>query len=178
MDAARNFATIRVVARSRERGEAFIDEQQGHLRARLELAEARSAVHGADVVVAATNSSVPIFDGSDLGRGCHVTGIGSITPLMEEVDSTTIARCRIFVDSLDGVLAEAGELIQGEGRGVTSRRDWTEIGAVASGQAPGRRDDAELTYFKSVGHAVQDVAITRLCLDRAAELGIGRDIEL
>lgn len=178
MVAARDLETVRVVGRSRERVMAFVREQQPHVRARLEAHEATSAVRDADVVVAATSSSVPVFDGRELEPGCHVTGIGSITPQMEEVDGVTVSRCRVFVDSLDGALLEAGELIQGEARGVTRRSDWTELGAVAAGQAPGRQSASELTFFKSVGHAVQDVAIARLFLDRARERGIGSDIEL
>jgi ornithine cyclodeaminase len=178
MDAARNLSTIRVVSRSRQRGEAFVLAERPRTKAKLELTDADTAIGEADVVVASTNASVPVFDGRRLPSGCHVTAIGSITAQMEEVDETTISRCRIFVDSVAGVSTEAGELIQGVARKLTSPDRWTELGDVVLGKSPGRRNDEELTLFKSVGHAVQDVAIARLCLDRASELGVGRDVEL
>jgi ornithine cyclodeaminase len=97
---------------------------------------------------------------------------------MHEVDETTIARSRRFVDSVPGVLEEAGELISAIASGTIEAKVLVEIGAVVADAELGRRSESELTFYKSVGHAVQDVAIARLLLERANELGRGKEIEL
>jgi ornithine cyclodeaminase/alanine dehydrogenase-like protein (mu-crystallin family) len=179
MLAARPLSVVRIRTSSPERGRAFIEAEAPHVSARLELAtDASHAVEGADVVVAATSSAVPVFRGEDLDHGCHVTAIGSITKEMTEVDDATLRGARIVVDSVQGALSEAGELIQGIARGTTRVEDWAELGQVVLGTHSGRTSPGERTFFKSVGHAVQDVAVARLCLERARELGIGREIEL
>jgi ornithine cyclodeaminase/alanine dehydrogenase-like protein (mu-crystallin family) len=84
----------------------------------------------------------------------------------------------VFVDSLPGCLAESGELAAAFAEGGLTPDDVTELGAVIDDPTLGRRSDDELTFYKSVGHAVQDVAIARLVLDRAAALQLGEEIEL
>jgi ornithine cyclodeaminase len=179
MDAVRDFDFIRVFGRRAERTDQFVATLQPSTRARLERAtDPAHAVRDADVVVAATSSSTPVFDGRDLTVGCHVAAIGGITFDMHEVDSTTLARARVFVDSLPGCLAESGELAAAFAEGGLTPDDVTELGAVIDDPTLGRRSDDELTFYKSVGHAVQDVAIARLVLDRAAALQLGEEIEL
>src|SRR5262249_56091603 len=90
------------------------------------------AVRGADIVIAATTSCTPVFDGADLRPGTHVTGVGSYTPQMREVDEATVRRSRVVVDSREAALAEAGDLIQA---GVT---DVVEIGDIVNGKPPVR----------------------------------------
>lgn len=179
MQTARPLERIRIFSRRVERAREFIARMQPEVTARLELADSpREAVRDADVVVAATSSSTPVFDGRELAPGCHVTAIGSITPTMHEVDAATVSRSRLFVDSISGVLEEAGELISAIAEGRNTANDFTELGSVVADPTLGRRDASELTFYKSVGHAVQDVAIARLVLDRASERGLGQEIEL
>lgn len=179
MLAARPLSVVRVVGRSPEAAKEFTKAQAPLVEARLEPApDPESALDGADVVVTATSSQFPVFPGERLLPGCHVTAIGSITPQMAEVDAATLLGAQIFVDSVEGALAEAGELIQSVASGVTRVEDWTELGRLALGASPGRTHPTQRTFYKSVGHAVQDVAIARLCLDRATERGIGRELEL
>ncbi len=179
MDAARSLDTIRVYSRTLERAQLFVAKWQPQVEAELVLAETPgAAVVGADIVVTSTNSHAPVFDGTALGFGVHVAAIGSITEAMHEVDGNVVARASIFVDSMAGALGEAGELIVGEKNGLTSREHWTELGLVAAGKHPGRQREEELTFFKSVGHAVQDVAISRLALEAAQRAQLGRTLEL
>lgn len=91
---------------------------------------------------------------------------------MQEVDRETVCRARVIVDSRSAALAEAGDLIQA---GVS---EVTELGEILLGQAPGRRDDGAITFFKSVGVAVQDAAAARAVLRRAEELGLGTTVKL
>lgn len=137
---------------------------------------AQDAVAQADVVCAATTSATPVFEGSALKDGAHVNAVGAFTPQMRELDDTTIARARVFVDAIEGAAAESGELLHAEREGVTARDEWTELGAVAAGDHPGRDAGDELTLFKSVGHAVQDVAAAAGVLAGARRLGLGTEL--
>jgi len=179
LDTARSLSAIRIYALDAKHGREFIEEQQPHIDARLELAQSPdAAIDGADIVVTATNSSRPVFDGRLLASGTHVVAVGSISPTKQEVDSVTLERSRVFVDSKQGALAEAGELIQAIDAGITSADEWTELGLVAAERAPGRTDADQITFYKSVGHAVQDVAIAHLVVSRAEQLGAGVNLEL
>ena len=121
------------------------------------VAAAADAVRGADVVVVAASATTPILQGRWLSPGTHVNAIGATRPEWRELDDDLVTRARIFVDSREAALRESGDVI-------AARREVTEIGAVVSGAAPGRRDAEEITLFKSVGVAVEDVAAAALVL--------------
>ncbi|MBN1137595.1 MAG: hypothetical protein JXM73_13490 [Anaerolineae bacterium] len=140
---------------------------------------AAQAVSQADVICTATTSQTPVFDDADLKPGVHINGIGSYTPQMQEVPATTVARAKVVVDSRSASLAEAGDLLIPLNDGTISLEQiHGEIGEVAAGQIPGRESDGEITFFKSVGVAVQDVAVAGLILRRAAKLGLGAEVDL
>jgi len=137
------------------------------------------AIQGADVVVTVTNASKPVFPGKLLIEGAHVNAIGSFKPGMQEVDEETILRSRLFVDSVEACLEETGDLIIPLQKGLIKKTDIRgEIGEVVAGKKPGRQNDREITYFKSVGNAVQDVAVAQAILQRAKEKGLGQEVEL
>jgi alanine dehydrogenase len=137
------------------------------------------ALREADVICTATTSSRPVFDDADLKAGTHINGIGAYTPQMQEIPAETVARARVVVDSRSAALAEAGDLIIPLERGlITADGIHGEIGEVAAGLIPGRQSREEITFFKSVGVAVQDVAVAQAVLQRAAELGLGFEVEL
>lgn len=139
----------------------------------------REAVRGADIVVTATTSSTPVFDGLDVGSGTHINGIGSYTPEMQEVDENIIQRAKIVVDSRKGCLAEAGDLIIPLKAGLITETDiYAELGEIVAGAKPGRESPQEITFFKSVGNAVQDVAVAWEALKRAEKKGLGTVVEL
>jgi ornithine cyclodeaminase/alanine dehydrogenase-like protein (mu-crystallin family) len=138
------------------------------------------AVRDADVICAATTSVVPVFDGSDLRPGVHVNAVGSFTPAMQEVDATTIARAsKIVVDSREAALAEAGDLLVAIEQGAIRAADLhAEIGEIVAGRRSGRERADEVTYFKSVGNAVQDAAVGQAIHRRALERGLGVEVDL
>jgi len=136
--------------------------------------DAEAAVAEADIVAAATTSRKPVFDGRHLRPGTHVTGVGSFTPEMQEIDAETIRRARVVVDSREACAAEAGDLIVA---GALDRID-AEIGEIVNGAYPGREDDEQITYFKSVGLAVQDAAVAAAVLDAAQAKDLGTVVEL
>ena len=178
IDCVREFDTISIFARDPRRVERFIEELQPQVRAKLQSAiSARAAVAEADVVCAATTSRTPVFDGADLQPGTHVSGVGSFTLDMREIDATTVDRSTIFVDSLESALDEAGDLVRAEAEGVTHRDDWIELGRVVTGEHFGRSNTSEITFFKSVGHAAQDVCAAALALENAHARGLGTRID-
>lgn len=139
----------------------------------------RDAVMGADIVIAATTSEKPVFDGRDLAPGTHVTGVGSYAPHMQEVDEETVGKAKIVVDSLQACLAEAGDLIVALDKNVISKVDiHAELGQIVNGERPGRESREEITFFKSVGLAVQDAAAANEVLRAAEAQGLGTVVAL
>ena len=178
--AVRPVERVRVFSRDPGHVGAFIARMQPEVGAALlPAASPAEAVRGADVVCAATTSPTPVFDGRDLAPGAHVNGVGSYTLNMQEVDTETVRRAgRVFVDSRTAALAEAGDVMIPLREAVITEADLVELGAVAAGQRPGWRAAEEITFFKSVGIAVQDVAAAGEVVRRARELGLGREIDL
>lgn len=139
----------------------------------------KQALEEADIICTATTSSEPVFADEDLCPGVHINGIGSYTPKMQEIPGQTVARARVVVDSISASLAEAGDLIIPlQNKTIEESDIHGEIGQVAAGYIPGRESDSEVTFFKSVGLAVQDIATAALALQRAEELNLGRNIDL
>ena len=141
-------------------------------------ASVREAMRGAEIVVAVTAAREPITDAAWLEPGMHLCAVGSSAPDMREVDAETVARSRVFVDSRASAEAEAGDLIlaRREGR-IGEGHVVAELGEVAAG-APGRRSDDEITLFKSLGLAVEDVVAARLAVTRAKTAGVGTEVTL
>jgi ornithine cyclodeaminase len=137
------------------------------------------ALAEADVLCCATASTTPLFADADLRTGVHINGIGSYRPTMQEVPSATVARARVVVDSRPAAWAEAGDLIIPRDQGhITEQHIAGELGEVVLGKVAGRTDDAQITVFKSVGNAVQDVAVAQAAHTRARVLGLGTEVAL
>ena len=179
LDAVRELETIRVFGLDQRQVEEFIEGLQPDVSARLErVSSAEETVEGAHVISSATNSPTPVFDGRWLASGAHLNAIGTFTLDRREVDLVTVERATVFVDLVAAALEEAGELVAGIEAGVTRSEDWTEIGDVAAERSPGRTRVDQITFFKSVGHAVQDVVAASRVMKRAAETGLARTVEL
>lgn len=136
------------------------------------------AVSEATIICAATNSPTPVFDDADLLPGVHINGIGSYLPTSREVPSATIVRARIVVDQRAAAWSEAGDLIIPRDAGqLAESRVVGELGDVVLNRTAGRTSNAEITLFKSVGIAAQDVATAQAAYERAVLLGIGTRVE-
>lgn len=141
--------------------------------------DAQAAVSGADIICTATTATSPVFEDAWLAPGTHINGIGAYTPEMQEIPDATIARARIVVDAVEAALHEAGDLIQSIDRGVVTRDSISiELGQVATGEIAGRETDDQITFFKSVGNAIQDMIVCGAALEAAAAQGIGQTIDL
>jgi len=161
----------------------FVAEMRGQPGVPAGLRAASSsteAVREADIICTATTSTKPVFSGNDIKPGVHVSAIGAYTPQMQEIDETTLKRAtKIVIDHHAGALAEAGDLIIALKNGAIKASDiYAEIGEIAAGKKPGRERDDEITFFKSVGNAVQDASVARAIYDAAVREGLGVEVEL
>jgi ornithine cyclodeaminase/alanine dehydrogenase-like protein (mu-crystallin family) len=137
------------------------------------------ALAGADVICTATTSSVPVFDDRDLALGVHINAVGSYKPSVHEIPPETVRRARVVVDQLAAALAEAGDLLIPMQQGVIGRDHiYAELGEIASGRKKGRESPSQITLFKSVGVAVQDLAAADRVLANAERLNLGTELVL
>lgn len=137
------------------------------------------AVCGAGVIVLATASKTPIVDDADIAEGAHICAVGACRPDQREMPTALVQRARLFVDSRAAALKEAGEVLLPIGEGaITSAHIVGELGDVINGTVAGRLDDTQVTIFKSLGMAVEDVVAAQLAVIRAKALGLGQEIEL
>jgi alanine dehydrogenase len=161
----------------------FATEMRGQAGVPDDLRAASSsteAVREADVICTATTSTEPVFSGRDIKPGVHISAIGAYTPQMQEIDEKTLQRAnKIVIDHHAGALAEAGDLILALKHGAIKESDiYAEIGEIAAGEKPGRERADEITFFKSVGNAVQDASVARAIYDAAVRDKLGVEVEL
>lgn len=176
--AVRPVHEVRIVSRTRDSAERFAEELAGRTLAVEVFEDRAAALRGADLVVAATSSATPVFDGEDLEPGAFVASIGAYTPEMREVDDATVRRARVVVDSREGALAEAGDLIAPLRAGRLERDEIVELGEIVNGTAEPGRVGREIALFKSVGNAVQDIEAARRIVEAAEARGLGTPAEL
>ena len=137
------------------------------------------AVKGSDVISTATTSTQPIFQGKWLEEGTHVNGVGSHSTTTRELDTFAINRSKVVVDSLDACLREAGDIvIPILEKSIEESHVYAEIGEIVSGKKIGRSNDNEITLFKSVGLAVQDISTANVVYELAKKNGVGKELTL
>jgi alanine dehydrogenase len=137
------------------------------------------AVREADIICTATTSRQAVFNHKDLKRGVHINAVGAYTPEMQEIGEETVRASKIVIDHRASALAEAGDLIIAMKKGfITESNIYAEIGEIAAGRKPGRTNDEEITFFKSVGNAVQDASVARAIYDAAMKANLGVEVEL
>lgn len=178
--------TVRQIVKARiydsdfDKAKTFAKELAGQgsiPRDLMTVTTAQEAVADADIICTATTSTTPVFSADDLKPGVHISAIGSYTPEMQEVSAETIRRAKVVVDSRSAVLAESGDLIQPMRSGlITAAHVFAELGEIILGKKPGRQSSAEVTYFKSVGVAVQDAIAAQLAIGNADKMEIGQKV--
>jgi ornithine cyclodeaminase len=173
MRAVRPWARIRVASRTNENAQALAEETGTKAAESVE-----EAVRGADVVVTATNSSEPVLRHEWLKPGAHVNAVGSSVKTARELDTATMAAGSLFVDRRESTLNEAGDyLFAAEEGAIGPDHIKAEIGEILIGKHPGRTSPDELTVFKSLGLAVEDLAAAEYVVQRARERGVGTTVE-
>lgn len=140
-------------------------------------ASASETTHGADLIVIASSSRTPVVADSDVAAGAHIAAVGACRPDQREMPTALIARARVFVDSRAAARVEAGDLLIPIGEGAISEAHIAgELGELVSGRATGRTDAKQVTIFKSLGLAVEDMVAAHLALTRARAAGLGQAI--
>jgi alanine dehydrogenase len=176
----REIQTVWVYDANAEQSQKFASEMAGCGPIPKDVRVAKNpvqAVSEADIVCTATTSLTPVFSDHDLKRGAHISAIGSYTPEMQEVPAETITRARVVVDSISATLAETGDLVKPIQAGlITEKHIYAELGEIVLGHKAGRQSETEITYFKSVGVAVQDAMAAQLALKNATEMKLGQEI--
>ena len=165
--AIRPLTDVLIWNRTPERAEALAARFAGRAYAVRVTTDLEAAVRAADAIVCATLSSEPLVRGAWLKAGAHLNMVGAFTPQMRECDDEAVTRARLYADTREGVLKEAGDFVLPIEAGVIDRGDIVgDLTDLCRGEAPGRRSAEEITLFKSVGMALQDLAAARLAFSR------------
>lgn len=176
----RPFEHLRIWSPNAAHVRALIEEMMTSVRARLEpAASAEEAVRGADVIALVSAAREPVVHREWIADGAHICAVGACRPDQREMDTALVRDGRVFVDSVEGALAEAGDLVIPIREGAISKTHIAaELGHVIAGRAQGRQSPADITIFKSLGMAVEDVAAAHLAWERASARGLGRGFVL
>jgi ornithine cyclodeaminase len=178
--AVRPIRRVRVWSRNPEHAASLVKEVAAGNKASIDaVPTAEAAVRGADVVATVTASPEPILQRAWLKEGVHINAVGSSIPTTREIDTATMAAVRLFVDRRESAVNEAGDILIPMREGAFSADHiQAELGDVIIGKDPGRRSATELTLFKSLGLAVEDVASAAFILKRAQQTGVGQTVKM
>jgi alanine dehydrogenase len=177
--AVRRIERVLVCDPSREARDRFVQEMGTRLSVRVEATDDARACASCDIVITASSSKSPVFDGSWLVPGAHVNCVGSHSPDARELDTEAVRRCRIVCDHVPARLAEDADFMVPIREGAIRETDFeVSLGEVITGSKPGRRSREEITLFKSGGLAVQDAVTAARVYELARRAGVGREVEI
>jgi ornithine cyclodeaminase len=173
--AVRPLRSVKVAARSLSSARAFVEAEQAKHGFAMEAVEtAAAAVHDADIVITVTNAHEPVLRREWIAPGTHINAVGSSTPSHCEIEPALMGQASLFVDRRESTLNESGDYLSAFRAGLVSPASLrAEIGELVIGAHPGRSGPAEVTLFKSLGMALEDVAAARLLYQRARAAGVG-----
>ena len=159
--------------------ESFKEELEKELGIQVEIVDSVDDLYDeSDILVAASTSTTPVFDGTKIKPGTHISSIGAHAPKSRELDEIIVKKANLLTAGMaSACLAEAGDYIIPINEEIISSDDIISIGDIINGKIPGRQSSSEITVFKSVGIAAQDVAVAKLVYDRALKENIGQDID-
>lgn len=181
MLAVRKLETVMVFDLNRDRLCAFVEQMNDELGAYgaqiLAAESSDEALEDADLLVCVTPSTRPVFDGSKVKQGATVSCVGSYQPHMQEMDPVVLQRAsKLYFDSEEAVLSEAGDILIPLENGMISKDDFTgDIGEVLLGNLTGRENDEEIIVFKTVGIGTQDLMAAKRIFDKAVLAGVGTE---
>ena len=165
--------------RDTEKAQKFIGDLAGQGKIPQDLrvaANPEEAARLADIICTATTSKHPVYPAEAVRPGTHINGVGSFTLEMIENPPEIYNRACAFADSREAALAEAGETVDAINRMLLFPDEIAELGEVILGERPGRISETQITFFKSVGVAVQDALAAQLALQNAQEMGLGQQV--
>jgi ornithine cyclodeaminase/alanine dehydrogenase-like protein (mu-crystallin family) len=156
---------------------SFAETAQNVLGVKVRQAQRLEELYEADVLCTATTSVKPLIFGAKLREGVHLNAIGSNAPNRQEIDHTALLRSRVFVDDAKQALAESGDLVIPIQAGIYKAGSIVgELADVVTGKLKGRTSDSDITTFKSVGIALEDLAVSRAAYELALSRGVGQEI--
>ena len=175
----RTLRRIRVWARDRDKARAFAEVEGARHRIAIETSPTvREAVAGADIICTMTKSREPILQGDWLTPGVHINVVGSSMAAAAEIDTPAVVKARFFVDRRESTINEGGEFLRALKSGaITPDHILGEIGEVANGSKIGRSSPLDVTLYKSLGIAPQDLASAHYVLEKARAAGVGQVID-
>ncbi|WP_078394928.1 ornithine cyclodeaminase family protein [Shouchella patagoniensis] len=182
--AVRDINTIYLYNRTHEKAQLFAENMRLQLPSWngdiVVVESVKEAVEACDILVCSTKSNTPVFDGNDLKSGTHINGIGSFQATMQEVDVTTLNKSsKIVVDTQEGAQHEAGDLLIPIEDGTWNFDQlYSELAPILAKEKPGRENDEEITFYKSVGVAYLDTAIAVAVYHKAVKASVGEEIAL
>jgi ornithine cyclodeaminase/alanine dehydrogenase-like protein (mu-crystallin family) len=154
----RNFERALVCGKDSARTRHFAEQMEHELGMKVEAVYSRTCANESDVLCTCTTSKTPLFDGNMLRKGAHINAVGSFQPTTRELDDVTVRRSRIVVDTYDGALAEAGDLLIPLKSGVIKRDNLlADLHELTKARKPVRTSPDDITLFKSVGNALEDL---------------------
>jgi alanine dehydrogenase len=176
----RKIDRIKIYSPSGASAAAIKNDLDPALKIAIEVAgTAEDAVRDADLLVTGTTSREPIIKSTWLKTGVHINAVGSHRPDDREIDGATVARAKVVVDSREAIMAECGDIILAlKEKSIGENHIHAEIGEVLAGTKAGRSGASEVTLYKSVGIAIQDVAAANLVYRKALEQGVGTTVEI
>src|SRR6266404_6332154 len=179
MNCARPLRRVRIAARSLESAKSFANEMQHQCAVLIEpLASVEAAVRSADIIVTATTSRDPVLQREWISPGAHINAIGTFSPGAREVDTATMAAAGLFVDRRESALNEAGDyLIAAQEGAIGPEHIRADLGEVLTNVRPGRTSLEEITVFKSLGLAIEDLAAAAYVYQKAAATNAGSWVE-
>jgi alanine dehydrogenase len=170
---------LRVWGRTTDRALALVDWALAQGITAMAAPTVSEACGGAQIVCTVTPAQAPILESFDVAAGTHVNAVGSSAPHMQELAVALVGRARLVVDTVDGALREAGDIIAAIQEGaLPASPEMVRLCDVVAGAAPGRRSRDEVTIFKSLGMAIEDVACAALAFERASKRGLGTSIPM
>ncbi len=176
----RNIRRVRVWSRNQENALGFARRESQRLKISVEpAATVKEAVEGADLICTTTSSPDPILFGEYLSVGTHINAVGSSVPFARELDTAAVVRSRLFVDRRESTLNEAGDFLIPKNEGAFGDDHIQgEIGEIVIGRIQGRKGPEEITLFKSLGLAIEDIASAEYIYRKALDKGMGTLVEL
>jgi len=176
----RQLKDVRIWSPSAHSRQRFVDDMSPSVNIPIRATEtAEQAVRGADLIVLVTSSPTPVIDDGWVSEGAHVVCVGACRPNQQEMPPALVKRSRLYVDSKEAAVVEAGDVVMNIANGLFDKSHIVgEIGELVLGRIAGRTSPRDVTVFKSLGMAVEDVVAADLVLRRAVEAGAGTELIL
>lgn len=165
--------------KNKEHAKEFKREMSTKLNIEFIISESMRDLRDAEIICTATNSHSPVFDGAHVGKGTHINAIGAYTPKMSEIPAEIVVQSKIVVDQREACLAEAGDIIKPIASALISEDDiYAELGEIVCGAKEARTDETDITLFKSVGNAIQDLFCASQAFKVASRKNLGEEVSL